>query len=181
MSIIITTSWNVWIFEKSLYLLYIYICRLLTRIAQVDWFISSKTIAGKRLGERGLDWLKIHLVNLSGAKKRESNATRLAYADEVLPLAFQSADDPLKVRDATPKRKQSRDYMSWSYVLFNLFSWSYVFNLLSWSYVLFNLLTWNCILFNLLSWSYVLVNLLSWSYVLFNLFMSWSYVLFSSK
>lgn len=52
---------------------------------------------GQPLGERGLDWLKIHLVNLSGFKKKESTATRLAYADEVLPLALQSAARPLEV------------------------------------------------------------------------------------
>ncbi|XP_067946451.1 DNA-directed RNA polymerase, mitochondrial-like [Watersipora subatra] len=51
---------------------------------------------GQPLGERGLDWLKIHLVNLSGFKKKESTTTRLAFADEVLPLALQSAARPLE-------------------------------------------------------------------------------------
>lgn len=59
--------------------------------------LSHAVTLGKPLGARGLEWLKIHLINLTGLKKRESNAVRLAYADEVLPLALQSASSPFKV------------------------------------------------------------------------------------
>ncbi|KAJ6219973.1 hypothetical protein RDWZM_005785 [Blomia tropicalis] len=49
---------------------------------------------GKPLGEQGLKWLKIHLINLTGLKKRYSTEDRLAYCDEVLDLIFDSADKP---------------------------------------------------------------------------------------
>ena len=42
----------------------------------------------RRLGKRGFDWLKIHAVNLTDVKKRESNQARLEYADEVCQLFF---------------------------------------------------------------------------------------------
>ncbi|CAG9865430.1 unnamed protein product [Phyllotreta striolata] len=47
------------------------------------------------LGPEGLDWLKIHLINLTGLKKMESVQKRLEYADEILHLIFDSADRPL--------------------------------------------------------------------------------------
>lgn len=50
---------------------------------------------GKPLGENGLDWLKIHLVNLTGFKKRSSNAERLQYANKMLPEILDSADNPM--------------------------------------------------------------------------------------
>lgn len=53
---------------------------------------------GKPLGSRGLEWLKIHLVNLTGLKKKSSNQERLQFADEVLPLAIQSASSPFEVQ-----------------------------------------------------------------------------------
>jgi len=48
----------------------------------------------KPLGERGLRWLKLHAVNLSGLKKRDSVAQRLRYAEEVLPEILLSAEKP---------------------------------------------------------------------------------------
>ncbi|XP_060037415.1 DNA-directed RNA polymerase, mitochondrial [Erinaceus europaeus] len=51
---------------------------------------------GRPLGARGLDWLKIHLVNLTGLKKRESLRGRLAFADTILDLVLDSADRPMK-------------------------------------------------------------------------------------
>uniref|UniRef100_A0A0N5AM58 DNA-directed RNA polymerase n=1 Tax=Syphacia muris TaxID=451379 RepID=A0A0N5AM58_9BILA len=51
---------------------------------------------GKPLGDDGLKWLKIHCVNLTGKKKRESINARLAYADEMLPKILDSANSPLK-------------------------------------------------------------------------------------
>lgn len=50
---------------------------------------------GKPLGPKGLDWLKIHLVNLTSLKKNSSILERLEYADTILPKIFDSADNPL--------------------------------------------------------------------------------------
>lgn len=53
---------------------------------------------GRPLGPRGLDWLKIHLINLTGLRKRDSLRMRLAFADEVMGEILDSADNPLTVR-----------------------------------------------------------------------------------
>lgn len=53
---------------------------------------------GRPLGPRGLDWLKIHLINLTGLKKRDSLRMRLAFADEVMEEILDSADNPLTVQ-----------------------------------------------------------------------------------
>lgn len=50
---------------------------------------------GRPLGPRGLDWLKIHLINLTGLRKRDSLRMRLAFADEVMGEILDSADNPL--------------------------------------------------------------------------------------
>uniref|UniRef100_A0A672YW69 DNA-directed RNA polymerase n=1 Tax=Sphaeramia orbicularis TaxID=375764 RepID=A0A672YW69_9TELE len=50
---------------------------------------------GKPLGPRGLDWLKIHLVNLTGLKKRSSLEGRLEYANSIMDDILDSADNPL--------------------------------------------------------------------------------------
>lgn len=50
---------------------------------------------GKPLGPRGLDWLKIHLVNLTGLKKRSSLQGRLEYANTIMEDILDSADNPL--------------------------------------------------------------------------------------
>ncbi|KAJ7993063.1 hypothetical protein DPEC_G00268550 [Dallia pectoralis] len=50
---------------------------------------------GKPLGPGGLDWLKIHLVNLTGLKKRSSLAGRLEHANAIMDLIMDSADRPL--------------------------------------------------------------------------------------
>lgn len=50
---------------------------------------------GKPLGEKGLNWLKIHLINLTGLKKKCSVDERLKYADEIIDLIMDSADNPL--------------------------------------------------------------------------------------
>ncbi len=52
---------------------------------------------GKPLGENGLDWMKIHLINLTGMKKRSSNRDRLQFADEMMPQILDSADNPFDV------------------------------------------------------------------------------------
>ncbi|GFS14427.1 DNA-directed RNA polymerase [Elysia marginata] len=49
---------------------------------------------GKPLGEKGYEWLKIHLINLTGLKKRSSNGERLEYANEVMEDILDSADRP---------------------------------------------------------------------------------------
>nr|XP_055103597.1 DNA-directed RNA polymerase, mitochondrial-like isoform X16 [Symphalangus syndactylus] len=53
---------------------------------------------GRPLGPHGLDWLKIHLVNLTGFKKREPLQKRLAFAEEVMDDILDSADRPLTGR-----------------------------------------------------------------------------------
>uniref|UniRef100_A0A452GXK6 DNA-directed RNA polymerase n=1 Tax=Gopherus agassizii TaxID=38772 RepID=A0A452GXK6_9SAUR len=53
---------------------------------------------GKPLGEHGLDWLKIHLINLTGLKKKNSLRERLAYANEIMEEILDSADNPLTGR-----------------------------------------------------------------------------------
>lgn len=53
---------------------------------------------GQKLGPEGLDWLKIHCINLTGLKKKESIAERLHYANTVLPEILDSAENPLTGR-----------------------------------------------------------------------------------
>ncbi|KAJ8374547.1 hypothetical protein SKAU_G00051270 [Synaphobranchus kaupii] len=53
---------------------------------------------GKALGPKGLDWLKIHLVNMTGLKKHSSLAGRLEYADSIMDDILDSADRPLTGR-----------------------------------------------------------------------------------
>ncbi|XP_019393958.1 PREDICTED: DNA-directed RNA polymerase, mitochondrial, partial [Crocodylus porosus] len=53
---------------------------------------------GKPLGPRGFDWLRIHLVNLTGLKKNKSLKDRLAYAKEIMEDILDSADHPLTGR-----------------------------------------------------------------------------------
>lgn len=52
---------------------------------------------GKPLGAKGLNWLKIHLVNLTGLKKRCSLQKRLAYANTIMEDILDSANNPLTV------------------------------------------------------------------------------------
>ena len=49
---------------------------------------------GKPLGPNGLNWLKLHTVNLTGEKKKASVSERLEYADEIMDLILDSANDP---------------------------------------------------------------------------------------
>ncbi|XP_021497542.1 LOW QUALITY PROTEIN: DNA-directed RNA polymerase, mitochondrial [Meriones unguiculatus] len=53
---------------------------------------------GKPLGPKGLEWLKIHLVNLTGLKKRDSLSMRVAFADEIMEDILDSADNPMTGR-----------------------------------------------------------------------------------
>lgn len=53
---------------------------------------------GQKLGPWGLDWLKIHLINLTGFKKRSSNAERLVFANENMDNILNSADHPMEGR-----------------------------------------------------------------------------------
>lgn len=50
---------------------------------------------GKKLGQNGFDWLKIHLINLTGTKKSATNQERLDYANELMPKIIDSAENPL--------------------------------------------------------------------------------------
>ncbi|KAJ8951598.1 hypothetical protein NQ318_020475 [Aromia moschata] len=46
------------------------------------------------LGPNGLDWLKLHLINLTGLKKRDPLSER-QFANEIMDLILDSADNPL--------------------------------------------------------------------------------------
>ncbi|KAG8454504.1 hypothetical protein GDO86_000935, partial [Hymenochirus boettgeri] len=50
---------------------------------------------GKPLGPKGLEWLKTHLINLTGLKKRSSLKERREYADTIMKDILDSADQPL--------------------------------------------------------------------------------------
>lgn len=52
---------------------------------------------GRPLGPHGLNWLKIHLINLTGFKKREPLQARLAFADERMDDILDAADRPMTV------------------------------------------------------------------------------------
>uniref|UniRef100_I3M2A6 DNA-directed RNA polymerase n=1 Tax=Ictidomys tridecemlineatus TaxID=43179 RepID=I3M2A6_ICTTR len=53
---------------------------------------------GRPLGPHGLTWLKIHLVNLTGLRKRDSLQARLAFADQMMDHILDSADQPMTGR-----------------------------------------------------------------------------------
>nr|CAH8822884.1 unnamed protein product [Trichobilharzia regenti] len=53
---------------------------------------------GLPLGSKGLDWLKIHLVNLTGLKKRCTHNERLEYADSIMDDIIDSAEKPFDGR-----------------------------------------------------------------------------------
>lgn len=50
------------------------------------------------LGPDGFRWLKLHCINLTGEKKKNSVTERLAYAEEVMNDIIDSADNPLTGR-----------------------------------------------------------------------------------
>ncbi|KAG4072661.1 hypothetical protein HA402_004750 [Bradysia odoriphaga] len=52
----------------------------------------------KPLGVDGFSWLKLHCINLTGHKKRESVENRLQYAEEMMDNIIDSADNPLTGR-----------------------------------------------------------------------------------
>ncbi|XP_050677146.1 DNA-directed RNA polymerase, mitochondrial [Leptidea sinapis] len=57
---------------------------------------SLLVLAQKRkLGARGLRWLKLHAVNLTGALKRQTIHERLEYAESIMEKILDSADNPL--------------------------------------------------------------------------------------
>lgn len=49
----------------------------------------------KPLGVDGFRWLKLHCINLTGHKKRDSVHNRLLYADDMMDNILDSADNPL--------------------------------------------------------------------------------------
>lgn len=53
---------------------------------------------GKPLGPKGLDWLKLHVINLTNVKKQASIKERLEYANENIENIVDSATKPLTVR-----------------------------------------------------------------------------------
>ncbi|KAM4052102.1 DNA-directed RNA polymerase, mitochondrial [Anomaloglossus baeobatrachus] len=53
---------------------------------------------GRPLGLNGMDWLKTHLINLTGLKKKSSLQERKQYADDIMDDILDSADRPLTGR-----------------------------------------------------------------------------------
>lgn len=51
--------------------------------------------SGRRLGDDGLQWLKIHCINLTGILKKESVSTRRTFAEETMSKILDSANKPL--------------------------------------------------------------------------------------
>ena len=52
---------------------------------------------GRPLGEDGLDWLKVHLVNLHGSLKKASLKERIDFATGKMEEILDSVDNPLEV------------------------------------------------------------------------------------
>ena len=50
---------------------------------------------GKKLGDNGLRWLKLHCINLTGLLKRESVEDRLDYVETIMDKIIDSATNPL--------------------------------------------------------------------------------------
>lgn len=50
----------------------------------------------KKLGVDGFSWLKLHCINLTGLKKRDSIRERLLFAEQIMPEILDSADNPLE-------------------------------------------------------------------------------------
>ncbi|XP_036223864.2 DNA-directed RNA polymerase, mitochondrial isoform X5 [Bactrocera oleae] len=50
------------------------------------------------LGHDGFNWLKLHCINLTGLKKRDSVHERLLFAEEIMDDIIDSADNPLTGR-----------------------------------------------------------------------------------
>jgi DNA-directed RNA polymerase len=53
---------------------------------------------GKRLGDKGLDWLKLQIANCQGTVKKVTIAERVNYTTEMMKEVFNSADHPLDGR-----------------------------------------------------------------------------------
>lgn len=52
---------------------------------------------GKPLGPNGLDWLKLHVINLTNFKKGKSVKERVEYANQNMENILDSATKPLTV------------------------------------------------------------------------------------
>ncbi|KRX83247.1 DNA-directed RNA polymerase, mitochondrial, partial [Trichinella pseudospiralis] len=50
---------------------------------------------GQPLGEKGLDWLKVHLINLTGMMKHETFTARLQFANSIIEEVLDSAAKPM--------------------------------------------------------------------------------------
>ena len=75
---------------------------------------------GAPLGEKGLDWLKIHLVTLHGAQKKASLEERLQYAEKIMDDILDSANNPLTVSEL---QHHLNHWSNLFYVLVQDYSW----------------------------------------------------------
>ncbi|KAK8402805.1 hypothetical protein O3P69_000847 [Scylla paramamosain] len=57
-----------------------------------------KFAKGEKLGSNGLQWLKLHLINLTGFVKREPVEDRIKYCESIMEDILDSADHPLTGR-----------------------------------------------------------------------------------
>lgn len=57
-----------------------------------------KFARGRPLGERGLYWLKLHIVNITGLLKRKSVKERMQFAEDHMDDMLDSANNPLEGR-----------------------------------------------------------------------------------
>ena len=66
---------------------------------------------GKKLGPKGLDTLKVHLINLIGTMKKSSIDDRLAYANSIIEDIIDSAEKPFTGRCWWKKSGFILDYL----------------------------------------------------------------------
>jgi DNA-directed RNA polymerase len=64
-------------------------------IDELEWMDNETR---KPLGADGFNWLKLHVIYLTGTKKREPISERHAYAEKIMREILDSADNPLTVR-----------------------------------------------------------------------------------
>lgn len=68
----------------------------------------------KKLGVDGFSWLKLHCINLTGTKKRDSVRERLLYAAEVMEDILDSADHPLDGKNTSSHIVRSVNFFLFS-------------------------------------------------------------------
>lgn len=60
------------------------------------------------MGARGLSWLKLHCINLTGKLKRQSVEERMKVAEESVEKMIDSADRPLDGKEG--REREGNDF-----------------------------------------------------------------------